>query len=97
MGEQGDTRGSFIIRGEERGLREHTTTVPTPPRPRWRWKAAALEVVEGHPRGTIGFGGDPEAEYTDTSARLILSRHSNVRLAPWPGDRRVTRRALGLR
>lgn len=65
-------RGSFIIRGEERPARTHHRTTP---HGRWWWKAAALEEVAGHPRGTIGFGGDPEAAYT-TPARLILSRSS---------------------
>lgn len=31
-----------------------------------------LEEVVGHPRGTIGFGGDPEAEYTDTNETDLI-------------------------
>lgn len=32
-----------------------------------------MEEVVGHPRGTIGFGGDPVAEYTDTSETDLIA------------------------
>lgn len=46
--------------------------------------------VEGHPRGTIGFGGDSKAEYTDPIAGLARMRRrsqvmSVLRNAHWLG------------
>lgn len=47
----------------------------------------SAEEVEGHPRGTIGFGGDPKAEYTDTSETDSIARSLHVWLAR-SGDQR---------
>lgn len=73
-------RGDHSSSEEKRGLREHTTvphhTADGGGRLR-RW----LEEVAGHPRGTIGFGGDPEAEYTDTRETDLIAV-LYVRLAP---------------
>lgn len=49
-----------------------------------------MEEVEGHPRGTIGFGG-AILKPSIPSETDPIARSLRVRLAPWPGDHSDTR------